>query len=602
MFVRANTSVIAAICLALILMMATFSLGHAAPTPQPARPNAMTFPSEAWPPLYPSPTDRLGYGVAWGIERIPLHVLERLQAGWYVNWSTSPHAVHPANLRYVQIVHLRRNGYKPEGSQLVDIIQRNPGSLWLIGNEPDSPYQDNQTPEQYVEKYHELYYLIKSVDPTALIAIGGVIQATPLRLQYLDMIWDLYRERYGEEMPVDVWNVHNFILREASKDCPAGGAWGAFIPPGISEPCGKLYSLNDHDNMAIFQQQIRTFRAWMKAKGQQNKPLIVSEYGILFPEELGFTTERVRTFMLATFDFFLNARDPDLGYPADDYRLVQQWAWFSLDYTSFEWGTTRSALYDPEQGTLTPLGEAFAEYAASHQVMYHDLRPTGLNLSTSEPVPFGGSGTVDVAVRVVNEGIVPASGKVNVDRRVEDGWHSVGSARVSDVPRRFEGEQVVHFSDQITMRAPLRYRIWVTSPGDARRSNNIHKVSVKWDVAVASVLASAGYAEGDGMGHVRVRVVITNPLSLPLANVPVRVSNLSSPSQPSITNAIPQIDPHSTASTTFDLYLPQGQHRLRAEVDPDNIVQEVDEANNSVTFQVWVFPHRHLLPLISHNR
>ena len=579
-------------------MIVTMPLARAASLPSPSNPEAMTFPSENWPPLYPSPTDRLGFGVAKGIDRVPPEVLEQLGAGWYVNWSTSPEAVHPAGLRYVQIIHLRRYGYKPAGEELVDIIQRNPGSLWLIGNEPDSPYQDNQTPEQYVEKYHELYYLIKSVDPTALVAIGGVIQATPLRLQYLDMIWDLYRERYGEEMPVDVWNVHNFILRESSKDCPAGGVWGAFIPPGISEPCGTLYTLEDHDNMDIFRQQIRTFRAWMKAKGQQNKPLIVSEYGILFPEELGFTPERVRSFMLATFDFFLNARDPDLGYPADDYRLVQQWAWFSLDYTSFEWGTTRSALYDPDQGRLTSLGEAFADYAASHRVAYHDLRPKDVRISAPDPVPFGGQGMVNVDVYVVNEGNEPADGKVNLDRREGDVWQAVGSARVSDVPRRFGGEKVVRFTDWITMRAPLRYRVWVTSAGDARKSNNMQKVRIKWDVGIAGVVASGGYAAEGEMGRVQVRVGVKNPMPLSLANVPLRVANLATPSEPLYTTTIPLLNAQTTITTTLTINLPQGQHTLRVEIDPNNLVQEEDEANNRATLNVQVFPHRELLPLI----
>ena len=41
--------------------------------------------------------------------------------------------------------------------------------------------------------YHELYTLIKGADPTARLAIGGVIQATPLRLEYLTKVWNEYR-------------------------------------------------------------------------------------------------------------------------------------------------------------------------------------------------------------------------------------------------------------------------------------------------------------------------------------------------------------------------------------------------------------------------
>jgi len=71
--------------------------------------------------------------------------------------------------------------------------------------------------------------------------------------------------------------------------------------------------------------------------------------------------------MLASFDYFLTATDPDLGYPADGNRLVQRWAWYSLDDASFEQQnyTTWSALYDPfPPYRMRPLGRDFAAYAA----------------------------------------------------------------------------------------------------------------------------------------------------------------------------------------------------------------------------------------------
>ncbi len=563
--------------------------------------------SSAFPPLdghppYPSPTDRLGFGVAKGIDSAPPEMLETLKAGWYVNWGSSPNAPHPAGMVYVQIIRLTQNGYSPNGEALKAAIRRNPGTLWLIGNEPDSPYQDNQTPEQYIEKYHELYYLIKSIDPTALVAIGGVIQATPLRLRYLDMIWDGYRQRYGEEMPVDVWNVHNFILRESGPDCPAGGVWGAFIPPGISDPCGKLYTLNDHDNMDIFREQIRAFRAWMKEKGQQNKPLIVSEYGILFPEELGFDAERVRKFMLATFDFFMDAQDPSLGYPQDDYRLVQQWAWFSLDVTSFEWGTTHSALYDPEQQDLTPLGQAFANYAASRHVSYYDLRPTTPMLSSSTPVPFGGEATVQVDIPVINEGNTVGAGTLSLSRAEGDGWSTVGTGSIAQVPRRFSGSYVVRFQDTVSLRAPLRYRVVVNASNDARPSNNVLVATLSWDVALAWARAEgAGYAPDGQPGRVRARVAVTNATTLPLANVPVRLVDASDPAHLLAEGVIPEVAPHSTGEIVLAWQMPAGTHRVRAVVDPDNVVDEVDEGNNSVEFEVQVFPHRWLLPVVPYR-
>jgi hypothetical protein len=170
------------------------------------------------------------------------------------------------------------------------------------------------------------------------------------------MILDAYRDLYNQIMPVDVWNVHNFVLREER------GSWGVDIPPGISVDQGRLYEIEDHDSLEIFRQHILDFRQWMKDRGQREKPLIVTEYGIVMPSEYGFSHQRVRDFMYATFDFLMTATDPDLGYPPDDDRLVQRWCWYSLSDTVYPTGN----LFDPSTGQITPLGLAYGSYVVSH--------------------------------------------------------------------------------------------------------------------------------------------------------------------------------------------------------------------------------------------
>ena len=98
----------------------------------------------------------------------------------------------------------------------------------------------------------------------------------------------------------------------------------------------------------------------MAQRGYQDRPLIVSEYGILMPEDFGFSPDRVASFMTSTFDYFLTAADPDLGYPADGHRLVQLWCWYSLDAPSDYYPT--SNLFDPQTEAITPVGEAWARY------------------------------------------------------------------------------------------------------------------------------------------------------------------------------------------------------------------------------------------------
>lgn len=399
--------------------------------------------------LFPSPNERFGFGVTTDIKDYQVGLLH---GGWYVNWGTMSEVPHPAGLEYVQIIRVHSDGsYWPSQAALVLILQNNPGLTWIIGNEPDCPYQDNVHPNVYAQTYHELYHFLKGQDPTCQVAIGGVVQATPLRLEYLDMIWEAYQALYGERMPVDVWNVHNFILREKRGD------WGCSIPPGLSASEGELREIDDHDRMDLFEAQMRVFREWMQAKGERDKPLIISEYGILFNEELGFGYSRVRDFMLATFDYLLTATDPDIGCPADGNRLVQRWAWYSLDDDSFQWGTTWSNLFDPTTKEIERLGQDFSGYVIGHDLItpYRDLQPVTLTLQPAGPLAYGQPTTLTLRSRVVNWGN-SSTGSFVVS--FWDGESRVDESTVPGLGPRYEGEVVVETSwtDPITRPRPFR--------------------------------------------------------------------------------------------------------------------------------------------------
>ena len=281
------------------------------------------------------------------------YAVGQLGVGWYLNWRVAVDPPHPGGMAFWQMVRLSENGYSPSADVIRAAALANPGSTWLIGNEPDVIWQDNTTPDRYAELYHELHQLLKSADPACRVAIGGVSQPTPLRLAYLDAILSAYQSRYGERMPVDIWNVHNFVLREQQD------SWGVGIPPGIEAATGVLYEIEDNDSLEAFRSQIVAFRRWMAEHGQRDRPLVISEYGIPMPADYGFDEDRVQAFLYATFDFFLTARDDTIGYPDDDNRLVQWWAWYSLADTIYPTGN----LFDPLTKKPTPLGVAFAHYA-----------------------------------------------------------------------------------------------------------------------------------------------------------------------------------------------------------------------------------------------
>lgn len=348
---------------------------------------------------FPSPNERFGFGAVGGITDFDV---AQLHAGWYVNWGPTSELTHWAGLEFMHIVRVKE-GQEPSKASLTPIVESNPGATWLIGNEPDTCYgQDCRTPAEYAQIYHEWYTFLKEKDPTCQVAVGGVVQPTPLRLQYLDMILSCYQSFYGEKMPVDVWNIHNFILREEA------GSWGCGIPPGINATSGRLYEVQDHDRMDIFQQQIRDFRQWMKARGEQNKPLIISEYGILIPERWDivpyFDEERVRNFMVNTFNYMNSAADGSLGHPADGNRLVQRWAWYSLNDENFEGYNVRSNLFDPTTKAIRPLGQAFGNYTAPLVQPYVDLIPGVLSVAAEQAPFYGEPVTTTLQVEAINKG------------------------------------------------------------------------------------------------------------------------------------------------------------------------------------------------------
>lgn len=300
---------------------------------------------------------RVGLGVPLYVTKFEFdaNLAEQLGMGWYLDWNIDATPVRADGLKYAQLYSMRGGNIPLKLDMIAEIAAANPGALWLAGNEPDVVWQDNQTPEHYAALYHEFYTAVKAADPTAQVAIAGVSQVTPLRLQYLEAIMAAYEQAYGEPLPVDVWNVHAFILREER------GSWGVGIPPGFDAvDQGILWEIADHDNLELFRQQIVDFRRWMAKHGQSDKPLIVTEFGILMPAEYGFPPERVAAFMTATFDYLLTATDEQVGYDADANRLVQRLLWYSLSDSVYPTGN----LADLQTGELTSLGEVFAAYTA----------------------------------------------------------------------------------------------------------------------------------------------------------------------------------------------------------------------------------------------
>ena len=293
---------------------------------------------------------RVGFGLP--IARDAEIWAHRLGAGWYIDWTVQRR--YPTQLpEHWQMVRLARGCVAPSQEGIHWLATHYPGGVWIIGNEPDNIWQDNITPEEYAQVYHDLYYLIKEADPRASIAVAGVTQATSLRLAYLDRVLSAYEALYNEPMPVDWWTVHGFVLREER------GAGGAEIPPGFfAVNKGASYEMVDSGNLGYFQEHIIAFRTWMFQRGYRNTPLALTEFGILISPKFGFTPEVVADYLWDTFTWLGEARDDQIGYPEEDNRLVQRWAWFSIS----DWLYPTSNLANLEADALTEIGQRFREY------------------------------------------------------------------------------------------------------------------------------------------------------------------------------------------------------------------------------------------------
>jgi hypothetical protein len=406
---------------------------------------------------------RLGLGgTQRPVEEYPAELLASLRNRWFINWGFSPDYLQsvPNDLQYAPSIFVKQWKWKndelvlvdweapyavpytytikPPLERLAELAAQYPGRLWLAGNEierrdwwfekPDgsrgSLGQGEILPEVYAEAYHEIYHTIKAADPTAKVSNGNIILPSPLRLEYLTKMWDAYYALYDAPMPVDVWQIHMYLIQEKHGD------WGADIPAG-SDALEGLYVFDNFTDTVLINKDfdqvpglLHDFRTWMKDHGQQNKPLIISEFGVIMPDwilEDEFEPINVRNeFLKPGLDYLFGASDPALGYAADDYRLVQSTWWWSLDgdYGHYEgdvffqayngnvlWSGLGPPNNSPYSMGLSTLGGYWVDYVSALSETVN-LKPLALEPQTPVYAPTGQPVTVSLELLVSNGGHV----------------------------------------------------------------------------------------------------------------------------------------------------------------------------------------------------
>ena len=376
---------------------------------------------------------RVGVSLGTGDVTTQRSWIPTFRVGWFLSFSVFAGSV-PSNVEFTPMVsvHQPRDlngtylpGYTvnfpltPDGLGIH--IANNPGALWIVGNEVERIGQGEIFADQYAIAYHDVYSFIKSEDPTAQVAPSALVQVTPNRLQYLDQLYAAYVAAFGTPMPVDAWTMHLYILPEVQPDgvTPNGiasvglgtdPALGRRESGGDPAACSAedVYCFAEHDNMTVFAEQVTAMRAWMRDHGYRDRPLLITEYSILYPyqvdpfgcflqDEFGgcFTPQRISDFVVNSFAYLDTAADGALGMPADNNRLVQQWLWYSLNT---ELAGDESDLLNESLTGLTAVGQTFLD-----QVL---ARPLAVNLvaQAARPAVAAAGAPAPLSVTIGNNG------------------------------------------------------------------------------------------------------------------------------------------------------------------------------------------------------
>jgi hypothetical protein len=316
---------------------------------------------------------RFGITAPLGVSGYDLTSIHALS---YLDWAKDSSTV-PDGVEYIHVIRVNDAAWGNGAllSTLSNIIERYPGNVWIIGNEPDRFfYQDSITAEVYAQRYFDIANVIRAADTTAKIGFGSVVQPTPIRIRYLEKALDelerLANNNRAEAMElIDIWSIHAFILNENPNE------WGAGVPVGFENDwtdAELITDFSDTHSIEKFTERVINFRSWMKAIGEKEKPLWITEYGSLFPpidrdpndplyqNYVNISDELTSKFMIDTFNFLLSASDSMTGLAEDNNRLVQRWFWYSLNDYRYNFGGT---LFDPDQdGQITEVGKAYKRY------------------------------------------------------------------------------------------------------------------------------------------------------------------------------------------------------------------------------------------------
>ena len=130
---------------------------------------------------------------------------------------------------------------------------------------------------------------------------------------------------------------------------------------------GLRRTVDDHDRMDIFRQQIVDFRRWMADRGYRDRPLILSNTASCCP--YGFSDTAVANFMVESFGFLQTARtriramrQTATGWCRRGRGSLNDYEYVYDPVTETSRGFNGN-LVDHDSGQITPVGWRFAASA-----------------------------------------------------------------------------------------------------------------------------------------------------------------------------------------------------------------------------------------------
>ncbi|MHB0856554.1 MAG: hypothetical protein ACYC5M_03170 [Anaerolineae bacterium] len=106
------------------------------------------------------------------VRQASAEALGHLGVAWYYQYGFEGEA-----LAGCQRVRLVRPHDDPETLRRTARIYR--GSWWIVGNEPNDPYQDHLSPAAYAAWYHRMARVVRAADRTAHLVPAGIANADP---------------------------------------------------------------------------------------------------------------------------------------------------------------------------------------------------------------------------------------------------------------------------------------------------------------------------------------------------------------------------------------------------------------------------------------